>query len=117
MKNAPLQLKLREISVTNNSFLNFGLLSPDPEPDLHYSTEDHTQHEEKKNCEQRSRNFPPRWNKSVAVIQCKGKIYCGTCVNFFFSLFCWTSGLSLWAGDFLDLLAHCLVSKKVSVEH
>ena len=89
----------------------------DPEPDLHYSTEDHTQHEEKKNCEQRSRNFPPRWNKSVAVIQCKGKIYCGTCVDFFFSLFCWTSGLSLWAGDFLDLLAHCLVSKKVSVEH
>ena len=27
------------------------------------------------------------------------------------------SGLSLWASDIFSLLAHCLVSKKVSVEH
>ena len=31
--------------------------------------------------------------------------------------FFWTSGLSLWASDFYHLLAHCLVSQKVSVEH
>jgi len=29
----------------------------------------------------------------------------------------WASGSSLWASDFRYSLAHCLVSKKVSVEH
>ena len=37
-------------------------------------------------------------------------------MHFFLTLF-WTSGLPLWASDLLCLLAHCLVSKKVSVEH
>ena len=37
---------------------------------------------------------------------------------FIFRLFFWTSGLSLWDIDFFFyLLAHCLVSKKVSVEY
>ena len=54
---------------------------------------------------------------SVAMIQCEGKMYCGTCADFFLFFFCWTSGLSLWASDFLGLLAHCLVSKKVSFKH
>ena len=29
----------------------------------------------------------------------------------------WASGSSLWASDLRYSLAHCLVSKKVSVEH
>ena len=31
--------------------------------------------------------------------------------------FFWTSGLPSWASDLFHLQAHCLVSKKVSVEH
>ena len=43
-------------------------------------------------------------------------------VFFFFFFFLggggvWASGSSLWASDLRYSLAHCLVSKKVSVEH
>ena len=53
--------------------------STDPEPDLQYS-EDHTQHEEKKKCNQRSRNFQPNWKKTYLWMRfSEGKMYCGTC--------------------------------------
>ena len=35
----------------------------------------------------------------------------------FFQGFFWTSGLASWASDLFHFLAHCLVSKKVSVLH
>ena len=38
-------------------------------------------------------------------------------VFFFWGGGVWASGSSLWASDFRYSLAHCLVSKKVSVEH
>ena len=46
-----------------------------------------------------------------------GSLFHSLFLGVFFVAMFWTSGLSLWASDLLCLLAHCLVSKKVSVEH
>ena len=54
-------------------------------------------------------------NTRRGMLNVPNSIAFGTCI-FFLAVF-WTSGLSLWASDLLYLLAHCLVSKKVSVEH
>ena len=55
----------------------------DPKADLQCSQEDHVmQHEEKKKCDQRSRNFQPSWKKTYPWLRfIEGKMYCATCVD------------------------------------
>ena len=55
----------------------------DPKADLQCSQEDHVmQHEDKKKCDQRSRNFQPSWKKTYPWLQFfEGKMYCGSIVS------------------------------------
>ena len=55
----------------------------DPKADLQCSQEDHVmQHEEKKKCDQRSRNFQPSWKKTYPWLRfIEGKMYCATFVD------------------------------------
>ena len=55
----------------------------DPKADLQCSQEDHVmQHEEKKKCDQCSRNFQPSWKKTYPWLRfIEGKMYCATCVD------------------------------------
>ena len=54
---------------------------------------------------------------SVAVIQCEGKMYCGTRMDFFSGFFIGPVACPRGLVIYLGLLAHCLVSKKVTVKH